>query len=425
MPQATDRWGLDLTIAEAPAADTGFADRTATGLEAASMSAIQEELVTAYVTFSPDLPSKLGAALADPLVPLARLTAAYLLLQAHTTADHRRAADLADSLTRQAASDAEALNDRERAHLAVLRLLIDGRTDAAADALDVLLARWPTDMLALRLSHFVLFNRGRLADMVRSVTRSIAAWDDRPFRSYLDGMHAFALEELGEYRQAERLGRGAVEVDRTDLWSVHSVAHVLEMEARTEEGLTWFEGRDDDLVGAFARHLWWHRAIIHLRTGDHARLLELYDTRIQPGPALDGLSLTNAIDGLARLEFAGVDVGDRWLALVDAARHRIGYHDHPFNDSHFAYALARAGAQESAADLLAGMADWCDRPTTAAGVLTRVGLDTARAMAALGRDDRDTAVLLLERGREDRWQLGGSHAQRRLFELAEDFARKG
>ncbi|MEZ5227590.1 MAG: hypothetical protein R2710_13195 [Acidimicrobiales bacterium] len=160
-------------------------------------------------------------------------------------------------------------------------------------------------------------------------------------------------------------------------------------------------------------------AIIHLRTGNYERLLELYDTEIQPGEAIDTLSLTNAIDGLARLEFAGVDVGDRWLALLESSCARIGHHTHPFADAHFAYAIARAGDTERVADLLDGMAAWRDRAGTASRVIAEVGLDTATAMAALGSGRPADAVDLFTTTAEQRWKLGGSHAQRRVFDLAQ------
>lgn len=405
--QLTDPWGLDITVPDNP-----------NEAEAALQCCL--DLIRAYITFAPDAADKLMAALSPPVAPLASITAAYLLVQVHTYADRERAAGIVNQLTGPGTVD---LNPREAAHLDALRFVVAGQTDRAADALVSIVERWPTDILATRLGHFICFNRGRLADMSHLADRSIAAWGDLPFRSYLDGMRAFTLEEQGHYREAEHLARQAVDADRTDLWSVHAVAHVLEMEARTADGLAWFEGRDGDLVGSFARHLWWHHAIIHLRTGDHGRLLDLYDRQVQPGTAVDGLSLTNAIDTLARLEFAGVDVGDRWHPLVDGAQYRLGYHDHPFNDSHYVFALARAGRADSVGTLLDGMAGWQDRDTTAARVITEVGLDTARAMAALGSGDPATAADLLHRSRSERWRLGGSHAQRRLFELAESYAR--
>ena len=389
------------------------------GLETTSGSVAAVErldwLVDGFVTFAVDAPERLREAVSGDAPPLAHIALGYMLIQAHTAADHLRATEAARRV-----ADAD-LNERERMHLEALTAWLAGDLDLTTDIWDSLLLRWPTDMLALRLQHFRLFNRGRLDAMLNSVRRSIDAWGDAPRRTYLSGMEAFAHEELGNYDTAERLGRAATEADPADLWSVHSVAHVLEMQGRAEDGLDWFDGRADVLhsSGSFARHLWWHHAIIYLRTESYDRMLELYDTEIQPADATDGLSLTNAIDLLARLEYAGVDVGDRWDPLLDGASARLGYHDQPFNDAHYAYALARAGDAASAARLLDGMAAWQDRSGTAAEVITEVGLDTATAMVALGFGRTAEAKDLLAQGQSERWKLGGSHAQRRVFDLAQ------
>lgn len=398
--QRTDQWGLDVT---APSADA---------------LARLERLIDDFVTFDADLPAHLGAAIAEPAAPMAHVVMGLFLAQANTRADHLRAVEIARMV------DGLELNPRESIHRAALHHWIDGDADAAIASWEGLLEQWPTDLFALRMQYFALFTHGRCGEMLSSTLRSIAAWDEAPRRTYLDGMVAFAMEELGHYDEAEQFGRSAAEADPTDLWSVHAVAHVLEMQARADDGLTWFEGRDDVLHsrGSFSRHLWWHHAIIHLRTGNHDRLLELYDAEIQPGDAIDALSLTNAIDGLARLEFAGVDVGDRWLPLLESSTVRIGHHTHPFADAHFAYAIARAGADDKVHDLLDGMAAWRDRSGSASRVISEVGLDTARAMAALGAGRASDAAPLLDKTQALRWKLGGSHAQRQVFELAQAFA---
>lgn len=398
--QLSDAWGLDTT---APSPDA--VERL-------------DSLIEAFVMFDLDLPARLGEAIGEPAAPLAHVVMGLFLAQANTAADHQRASSIA------ARVDTLDLNPREQLHRAALHDWLAGDSESAIDRWDQVLGQWPTDLFALRMQYFALFGQGRCTDMLASTHRSIAAWEDRPQRTYLDGMVAFALEELGEYDEAERIGRAATEADPTDLWSIHSVAHVLEMQARAEDGLVWFRGRDDVLHsrGSFARHLWWHHAIIHLRTQNYDRLLELYDAEIRPGDAVDALSLTNAIDGLARLEFSGVDVGDRWGELVEPSSLRIGHHTHPFADAHFAYALARAGADDQVADLLDGMSAWRDRTGAASRVIADVGLDTAKAMAALGAGRPADAAPLFASTRDHRWELGGSHAQREVFNMAQEVA---
>ena len=72
---------------------------------------------------------------------------------------------------------------------------------------------------------------------------------------------AFSLEETGDHAAAERAGRRAVELDPTEVWGAHAVAHVLEMQRRPDEGIAWLAALEPHWggKGAFLHHLWWHR----------------------------------------------------------------------------------------------------------------------------------------------------------------------
>ena len=66
---------------------------------------------------------------------------------------------------------------------------------------------------------------------------------DRDFHALL-GMHAFGLEECGEYGRSEERGREAVALNSRDAWAQHAVAHVLEMQGRIDEGIAWMRGNE-------------------------------------------------------------------------------------------------------------------------------------------------------------------------------------
>jgi tetratricopeptide (TPR) repeat protein len=349
---------------------------------------------------------------------MATLIHGYFLVLSHMVGSFDRAGDMARSVT-----DLPLL-PRERRHIDALGQWAAGDLDAVATTFDEILVRWPTDILALRLQHFLLFNAGRLDEMLASTERARSSWEvDLPRMSYLDGMAAFALEELGRYENAEELGRRAVAADATDLWSVHAVAHVLEMQRRVDDGLEWLDGRDDVLHsgGAFASHIWWHKSLYHLACGDVDTVGQLYDSEVFPTPVDDGLTLTNAISLLARLHFDGIDVGDRWAPLADKFGLRLGQHTNPFNDCHFVMGAALAGLPDVADQLVAGMDAWTERDDYAAGVIDAVGLATAQGLRHLETDPGE-AARLLGAASADRWKLGGSHAQRSVFALAASYA---
>ena len=56
--------------------------------------------------------------------------------------------------------------------------------------------------------------------------------------------HAFGLEEAGDYARAEEESREAAELEPLSFWPHHTVAHVMEMTGRPEDGLGWMAARE-------------------------------------------------------------------------------------------------------------------------------------------------------------------------------------
>ena len=392
---ALDGWGLSITSPDEAAAERYRA------------------LVDSYVRMRPDLADRLQEAVGGDTAPMARITRGYFMLLANSTAGTRTAKGIVEGL----APTIPQLNEREQSHYDALVAWSRGDEKGATSTWSTILDRWPVDMLAARLEHFELFNFNALDAMLASSDRLRSEWaDDAPCRSYLDGMSAFSLEELG---------RAAVDADSRDMWSIHAVAHVLEMQGRIEEGIEWLDSHVDDLEagGSFAGHVWWHLGLYHLALGDHDAVLDLIDRRVRPDDSTEGLTLTNVVAMLARLDFGGIEVGDRWAALVEPCSQRIGHHTRPFNDCHFAYALTRSGATDLADELIAGMRSWMSKGDVAADVIADVGLETAMGMAALAAGRNEAHELLLRTA--PRWNaLGESNAQRDLFTRALVAAQK-
>ncbi|HKK29165.1 MAG TPA: tetratricopeptide repeat protein, partial [Alphaproteobacteria bacterium] len=206
--------------------------------------------------------------------------------------------------------------------------------------------------------------------------------------------------------------------DPTDTWSIHAVAHVMEMTGRAKEGIAWIE-RDvpkwDGIVHNFANHVWWHKAMFHLELDDVAGVLDLYDNRFWTEPSEDYLDQSNATAMLMRLEFRGVDVGDRWQQLAELAAKRIEDQVLPFADAHYMLALAGRDG-ERAEGLLDSISAYTDAYDNAmADIYRRVGLPLAEAIEAYGRGAYAETVDLLLPIRYSVVEIGGSHAQRDVF----------
>jgi tetratricopeptide (TPR) repeat protein len=213
---------------------------------------------------------------------------------------------------------------REIAFVHALGDWLAGAPTKAAARLQTVLALHPRDALAMKMVQAIHFVMGRPGAMRASVEAVMSAWDDHPARGYLLGCHAFTLEETGEFRQAERIGRMGVDLAPDDAWGLHAVAHVFDMTARAKDGLAFLKGREASWMHCnnFRFHVWWHSALMHLDLGQYDQALALYDADIRAEKTDDYRDISNAASLLARLELEGVSVGERWeeLALLSQTR---------------------------------------------------------------------------------------------------------
>src|SRR3546814_9391403 len=124
-------------------------------------------------------------------------------------------------------------------------------------------------------------------------------------------MHAFGLEETGDYARAEAAGRRALDMQPLDCWAHHAVAHVMEMQGRAEDGIGWMLAREPHWSGDdnfFRVHNWWHRALYPLNLGQADAVLALYDGPIREGRSEMALDRseehTSELQSLMRISYA-------------------------------------------------------------------------------------------------------------------------
>ena len=175
-----------------------------------------------------------------------------------------------DSLAAAAASQ-RVPTTRERSLLAALQPWSEGDMGRANQLLGRHLIDHPRDLYALQLTHMADLVLGQPTLLRDRIGRALSHWSPAdPGYGYLQGMHAFGLEECNEYGRAQQAAEGALQRNPADAWAVHALAHVYEMEGRAEDGIHWLtEGnthwQQDNML---AVHNWWHLALQYLRAGD-------------------------------------------------------------------------------------------------------------------------------------------------------------
>jgi hypothetical protein len=342
------------------------------------------------------------------------------IAKAHLYATTSEPAAMIEARTLLDTAQALELNDRERSHIAALRHLVDGEWTRSALALDRHNMRYPRDLLALQSGHLIDFYRAGTRNLRDRLARVLPEWSPSvPGHSIVLGMHAFGLEECGDYGRAEAEGRRAVAMQPLDCWAHHAVTHVMEMEGRAEDGIGWMIAREPHWAAEdnlFKVHNWWHRALFHLELGQQEEALSLYDGPVREGHGTTALDLVDASALLWRLHVSGMDVTPRWHELADAWEAHADGKTYPFNDWHAVMAFAGAGRTRGVARILAALRASAESGSEAGRWARDIGLPLAEGFVAFMDGAYETATERLHGLRSIANAFGGSHAQRDIID---------
>ena len=307
-----------------------------------------------------------------------------------------------------------AISARERRWVAAVAAWVAGDLPRAMALHEEQAREYPRDLASLKLGQYHLFNAGNSPGMLRLALDGLTASADVP---YMHGMAAFAWEQCHLLPQAEAAARHAIALRHKEPWAHHALAHVLLTQGRLREGLDFMRAVSPSWTGLnsfMLTHNWWHTALFALEFDRPDEVLALYDQQVW-GVACDySQDQIGAVSLLARLELADVDVGPRWQDVADHLAKRGADLVLPFLDLQYLYGLARAGRPQ-ADTLLAHIEAHAVQPQTAA-VWRDVALPAARGLLAHARGDHAQAVRQLGSALPRMLEVGGSHAQRDLFE---------
>jgi tetratricopeptide (TPR) repeat protein len=391
-----------------------FEDRWEVPVRAASAEAVAlldeaiEEL--AALAGNPIADADAAVAADDGLV-LGRIYRAYLALYGTTPEGVATAAEILKTL------DEAVMGEREAHHMRAARSWAEGDWEAATRSLERALLRHPRDLLALKVAQDLYFFLGNRLELRDVAARVLPAWPrDLPGWGYVQGIYAFGLEENADYRQAESRARAALDHNPRDVWSVHALTHVFEMEGSQREGAGFLAASAGDWSGSyFAVHNWWHKGLFHLELEEIGEALALYDSPIRATRSTEWLDVVDAAALLWRLSLFGADVTERAARLAADIDDLVSEPVYIFNDWHAVMAFGLAGDHARVERVILANRH-LTAPTNRAAA-ARAGLDLLEAFGAFaaGRPERAIDLLIDIRPRAN--AVGGSHAQRDVIDL--------
>ena len=363
----------------------------------------------------------------------------------HMFSESRDGPSKARPFIESALGNTAVISAREQNFVAAIHAWVEGDIARAIRLHEQQAREFPRDLASLKLGQYHLFNQGDAAGMLRMALTVLPHASDV---AYMHGMAAFGWEQCHLLEQAERAARKAINMSSKEPWAHHALAHVMLTQGRLNEGLRFMQHSSStwtDLNSFMVTHNWWHLALFALDLGQHDEVLRIYDQQVWGVVKEYSQDQIGAASLLARLELAGVDVGERWQDLADYLQARTRDHVLPFLDLQYLYGLARAGRPEADV-LMANMEAFCSTMLTgtkdakgtagamhdadprlqislqhapswaAADVWRHVCLPASQGLLAHARGDYPTAVAMLGTALPRLMEIGGSHAQRDLFD---------
>ena len=320
-----------------------------------------------------------------------------------------------------------ALNDQEALHAEVVNCWAESDLKGAARKLERLVTLYPEDVLAVKMAQDTYFFLGQGLAMRNSIASCVAQLTKshrpgkNPLEGYAHGMLAFALEESNMYPQAEREALRALELIPRDTWAIHNYAHCLEMQAKSQEGLKWMYDRQPDWAPcqSLACHQYWHTALFHINNDQLDEAVGLLDGEVlsRGVEGCSSLDLHDAASMVYRMELVdlfnktGTIKPDRWQSVYEICKPHKRDHLIGFNDAHYMMSFLGANDLETARELLDSVDEVSSLNEGQTVVKPLLEAMYKFKLAAYGE-----CVDLLEPIRFEIVKIGGSHAQRDIFE---------
>ena len=344
---------------------------------------------------------------------------------------YRSAPDEAKKSVAHAKSLAVHATKRERQQVEAIGLMVNGRNDKAYRLIQEHLKEFPRDILMVRLASRVLIlgcsgaGVANFPEELLAMVKPLASdyGDDWAFL----GQYAFAHHETGQFSDALTYAERSLEQRPDNANASHSVAHVFFETGDPDGGSDflgdWLEGYDRR--GPFNVHLSWHQALFQLATGRPENAVSLYEGHIRPTVIKKNFgSLQDAASLMWRMKIYGDGEPGPWNEVLEIARPAAENPGTRIQGCSRGAGVrgGRTHGGDGQADIRAGCDGRRGQPVVERG--NAASCEGHRGVRERAYDDAadnlDGLVDQLPR-------IGGSHAQREVFEdtILESYIRSG
>lgn len=309
---------------------------------------------------------------------------------------------------------------RERGLVAIMAHVVNGRAAAAMTAIEAHAVDFPRDAVAVvpALGVYGLFGFSGRADHPRAQRALLEKWAPSwGTHWWFDTYYGWSHVETGEPAKGAAILDRALAGNPNNAHARHARAHAYFELGESRDGAAmienWLPGYDPR--SQLHCHLSWHRALFEVDQGRDEVALGLFASAIRPG-VTHCAPMPALVDPAAfawRMAAYGGDAGLLWPAVKRHVEGKFPRGGFAFADAHAAMVEAATG-DFAALDARIGDLEALDRggKLPQGPVVARV----CRALGAFARGESAKSADLLEASLAELPRLGGSRAQREVFE---------
>ena len=341
-------------------------------------------------------------------------------LQAFWRMQRARPAEAKESAERAQALASDCTR-RERQQIEAICLWVNGKGPQSIVMIKEHLSEFPRDAVLVRLAHRLYMLGCSGAGVPNFPPEYLALLRGMESKCSEDwaflAEYAFAHHENGLLSESRRLAEKSLELNPTNAVACHSATHVYFEEGEASSGEdflgTWLD-RFDCPATSYV-HLSWHLALFELALGKYQGALDRYEEYIRPSVTAKSLAtLNDSASLLWRLQIYGgtppPKPGEEVRELAAPAAERSGA---AFRDAHAALAFAGSGDEEAISKMIARLEVDAEKGNLLAREMV---LPMTRGIHAFGQGDYTESVRYMEPLFPQLARIGGSHAQREVFE---------
>jgi hypothetical protein len=282
--------------------------------------------------------------------------------------------------------------------------MINGKVTTAISIHTKIAKEYPQDLISFFFLYQHLIMLGRVSELLPWTTWILPFHKDN---IDVSAMHCFALEESNRFDEALEFGFSSRNNDCP--WGHHSVCHVFDTQSKLEEGVQWMESHAhhwENCITFMNHHNWWHLSLLYLEKGGspEKKVIELYDQKVWTENSTwrsDPSVVAGSIGLLWRAELLGMKVDSKWDDIIDHVKPIYRSKISNFLDIHLLYALARHGDHERVEEMLSDV-----NPAVS---------DIFKHVSRYGMGKYEDSGHDLPKF-EEMWKIGGSNAQRTVFD---------